>query len=31
MGAPRVELLKALAIAAELEDEEVLRKMALRK
>lgn len=31
MGAPRVELLKALAIAAGLEDDEVLRKMALRK
>jgi hypothetical protein len=31
MGAPRVELLEALAIAAGLEDEEVLRKMALRK
>jgi hypothetical protein len=31
MGAPRFDLNKALAIAAELEDEEVIRKMALRK
>jgi hypothetical protein len=31
MGVPRVDLDKALALAAELEDEEILRKMALRK
>jgi hypothetical protein len=31
MGAPRFDLDKALAIAADLEDEEVVRKMALRK
>ena len=31
MGAPRVELDKALALAADLEDEEILRKAALRK
>ena len=31
MGAPRFALDKALALAAELEDEEVIRKMALRK
>ncbi|HYB41683.1 MAG TPA: hypothetical protein VEL75_07935 [Candidatus Methylomirabilis sp.] len=31
MGPPRVELLKALALAAGLEDEEALRKMAMRK
>lgn len=31
MGRPRVELDKAPALATALEDEEVLRKMALRK
>jgi hypothetical protein len=31
MGTPRVELDKALALAAGLEDEEILRKMTLRK
>jgi len=31
MGAPRVDLDKALALAAGFEDEEILRKMALRK
>ena len=31
MGRPRVDLDKALALAAALEEEEVLRKMALRK
>jgi len=31
MGAPRFVLDKALALAAELEDEEVIRKVALRK
>jgi hypothetical protein len=31
MGVPRFALSKALAIAAELEDEEVIREMALRK
>ena len=31
MGTPRVELDKALALAADLDDEEILRKMALRK
>jgi hypothetical protein len=31
MGAPRFDLAKALALAADLEDEEVVRKMALRK
>jgi hypothetical protein len=31
MGAPRVDLDKALALAAGLEDEEILREMALRK
>jgi hypothetical protein len=31
MGAPRFDLDKALALAAELEDEEVIRKVALRK
>lgn len=31
MGRPRVDLDKALALAAALEDEEVLRKMSLRK
>ena len=31
MGAPRLDLGKALALASDLEDEEVVRKMALRK
>lgn len=31
MGAPRVDLDKALALAADFDDEEILRKMALRK
>ena len=31
MGAPRIDLDKALALAAELEDEEILRKMSLKK
>lgn len=31
MGIPRVDLTKALALAAELEDHEIVRKMALRK
>ncbi len=31
MGTPRVDLHKALALAAELEDEEIIRKMMLRK
>jgi metal-responsive CopG/Arc/MetJ family transcriptional regulator len=31
MGTPRVELDKALALAADFDDEEILRKMALRK
>ena len=31
MGAPRFDVDKALALAAGLEDEEVIRKMALRK
>lgn len=31
MGTPRVDLDKALALAADFEDEELLRKMALRK
>ena len=31
MGAPRFDLDKALALAAGLEDEEVIRKMTLRK
>lgn len=31
MGAPRLSIDKALALAAALEDEEVVRKMALRK
>ena len=31
MGAPRLDLEKALALAVGLEDEELLRKMALRK
>ena len=31
MGRPRVDLDKALALAAALEDEEILRKMSLRK
>jgi hypothetical protein len=31
MGKPAVDLTKALAIAAALEDEEVLRKLSLRK
>jgi len=31
MGAPSVKLEKALALAAALEDEEILRKMKLRK
>ena len=31
MGAPRVELDKALALAADFDDEEILRKIALRK
>jgi len=31
MGAPRVALDKALALAAVLEDEEIVRKLALRK
>jgi len=31
MGAPRADLRKALALAAALEDEEIVRKMTLRK
>ncbi len=31
MGAPRVDLDKALAVAADLEDDELIRKMAMRK
>ena len=31
MGTPRVDLDKALALAADFDDEEILRKMALRK
>lgn len=31
MGAPRVDLDKALAVAAALEDEEIVRKLAQRK
>jgi len=31
MGAPRADLDKALALAAGLEDEEILRKLAMRK
>lgn len=31
MGAPSLDLNKALALAGELEDEEILRKLALRK
>ena len=31
MGRPTVDLDKALALAARLEDEEILRKLALRK
>jgi len=31
MGVPRVDLTKALALAGELEDQEIARKMALRK
>jgi hypothetical protein len=31
MGAPRVDLDKALALAADFEDEEILRKLAQRK
>lgn len=31
MGTPRVDLDKALALAGDLEDEEILRKMSLRK
>ena len=31
MGSPRIDLDKALALAAELEDEEILRKMSLKK
>ena len=31
MGTPRVELDKALALVADLDDEEILRKVALRK
>lgn len=31
MGVPRVDLDKALALAAKLEDEEILRKMSLNK
>lgn len=31
MGAPRVDLDKALALAADFDDEEILRKMMLRK
>jgi hypothetical protein len=31
MGAPRVDLDKALALAADFDDEEILRKMAQRK
>jgi len=31
MGSPRVDLDKALALAADLEDDELIRKMALRK
>ena len=31
MGAPTFDVDKALALAADLEDEEVIRKMALRK
>jgi hypothetical protein len=31
MGAPRFDLARALALAGDLEDEEIIRKMALRK
>jgi hypothetical protein len=31
MGAPAVPLTKALSLAAELEDEEIVRKLAMRK
>jgi hypothetical protein len=31
MGAPRVPLDKALRLAAELEDDEIIRKLAARK
>jgi hypothetical protein len=31
MGAPSIDLNKALSVATELDDEEVLRKLALRK
>ena len=31
MGSPRVDLDKALAFASELEDEEILRKLSLKK
>ncbi len=31
MGGPRIDLRKALARAVEIEDEEILRKLALRK
>lgn len=31
MGPPKVDLTKALAIAAEMEDEEIMRKLALGK
>jgi hypothetical protein len=31
MGAPRADLRKALALAAAIEDEEIVRKMTLRK
>ena len=31
MGKPRVEIDKALTLAAELEDEEIIRKLSLRK
>ena len=31
MGVPRVGVVKALALAAELEDEEITRKLSLRK
>jgi hypothetical protein len=31
MGAPKVDLTKTLQLAAQLEDEEIIRKLALRK
>jgi hypothetical protein len=31
MGEPRIELTKALQLAGELEDEEILRKMAMAR